>query len=105
MSTKSLVVYLSGPMTGKPDKNRGWFRVAKHFLHICVGFLNKNIINPHELPEFLHMTWADYLERDLGVVCECDLMYMLPGWSKSRGAGIEVAVAKFYGIPICGAKQ
>ena len=41
-------------------------------------------------------TWI-YLENTL---LDCDAIYLLPGWSRSRGATVEHAVTVACGIPV-----
>ncbi len=90
-------LYLSGPMTGMKDKNFPAFmqgakklRDRKHF-----------VVNPAELdigePE---TTWAKCLQRDIRELMKCNGVATLPGWKKSRGANLEVYIAKALGWPV-----
>ena len=36
-----------------------------------------------------------YMRRALDDVCECDMIYMLRGWERSRGARVERALAEY----------
>lgn len=64
-------------------------------------------INEHDarLPiDFLR--WA--MKRDLAAICECDGIALLPGWEKSSGVAVELALAKLLGLDIImciGAKE
>jgi hypothetical protein len=45
-------------------------------------------------------TFAYYMAHDLKAVCECDAVVVLPGWEASRGARLEVHVAREVGHPV-----
>lgn len=94
-------LYLSGPITGKPDGNRAAFDNAARALHEC----GHQPINPHivgELveAEFGNITpeWADYMRADIAELMACDAVATLPGWVESRGACIEVHLAQALGM-------
>lgn len=88
-------IYLSGPMTGIPDHNRPAFEVAAGKLR-AAGY---EVFNPgeHDLGE---ASWEDYLRRDLRVVLDVDGVALLPGWFSSRGARLEVHVARALSVPV-----
>ncbi len=90
-------LYVSGPMTGMKDKNFPAFMKASIALRRR-GYL---IINPAELdigePE---TTWEKCLQRDIRELMKCTGVATLPGWKKSRGAKLEVYIAKALGWPI-----
>ena len=100
------LLYLSGPMTGIKDLNHQAFADAEHRLR-SLGFA---CINPHDLeyPPFDEYAtekeiWAEFLARDVWVLAKTmrpDALVMLPGWKNSRGALLEAAVARRFGIPV-----
>lgn len=45
-------------------------------------------------------TWASYMRRDLHSLVLSDSLCLLPGWQRSKGASLEVHVAKALGIPL-----
>lgn len=84
-------IYLSGPMTGKPDLNKPAFNAMALKLRRR-GYM---VINPPELDAKEPCgTWEDCLRRDLRALTRCDAIATLPGWKKSRGANLEVFVAR-----------
>jgi hypothetical protein len=109
-------IYVAGPMTGLPKFNVPAFdRQA--------GRLRRNgytVVSPAELdsPTIREAllaspdgtptaytsqgeTWADFLARDVKLIGDViDAICVLPGWSKSRGARLEVFVALLCGKPI-----
>ena len=97
-------IYLSGPMTGKPDFNRTAFAEAAARLR-DLGF---EVVNPHEMKEpFLKMNdpdynWRQYLARDISALLTGDFdgVVVLPGWKDSRGSVLELLVAQYIGLKV-----
>lgn len=98
-------IYISGPMTGLPELNRFAFRDAEDSLH-DEGY--KNIINPHDIGDDLLIPiwfpaktkWFIYMIFDIKALIFCRSIYMLTGWENSRGAKIELKIAKFLRMKI-----
>lgn len=110
-------VYIAGPITNMPGQNLIVFEwVARH--------LRKNghtPIIPHNIPPLSHAgecpeaeTYPGvtigpetdvhgglcYLRADLVEMLNCEAVVVLPGWSLSRGALVEIATAQSVGIPV-----
>ena len=86
-------IYVAGPMSGLPKKNFPAFMRATRLLR-KKGY---KVVNPAELENVkpLCRTWEECLRRDLvHVLKKCYGLATLPGWTKSRGANLEVYVAK-----------
>lgn len=83
-------VYISGPITGIDFGNRFAFSCARNVLELC-GY---EAVDPSEVQLDDEATWTDYMRADLKLLLDCDYIYMLEGWEKSRGARIELALAK-----------
>lgn len=104
-----ITLYISGPMTGKPNYNWAEFENAEWELNQLGDF---NIINPHRLPspptipDDEEVNWVLYLARDLRQLLDCcaggdDLILVtLPGAKDSRGASLEIRAAKALEIPV-----
>lgn len=92
-------VYLSGPMTGIAQDNRPAFRAASRLLR-GAGY---EVVSPDELdttaPAAGH-TWAEFLTRDIPFVVSCGLAVLLPGWEKSKGSRLEIAIMAALGRPV-----
>lgn len=86
-------VYISGPITGTDFGNRFAFSCARNALELC-GY---EVVDPSEVQLDDEATWTDYMRADLKLLLDCDFIYMLEGWEKSRGARIELALAKISG--------
>ena len=103
-------IYIAGPMTGLPEWNFPAFFEAEEQL-IALGH---KLVNPAHndgatVQEALDSAgsssapnnpWRWYMRRDLPHVLEVDALCVLPGWRKSKGASLEVHVAKAIGLPI-----
>lgn len=100
MKTKALV-YIFGPMTGKPDLNRAAFEEARLRLEA-----NPNIIAiiPHDIyqPEgpalkCPALAWCEGMLADYPWILQADVLCALPGWIHSRGAAREASIARDHG--------
>jgi len=83
-------IYLSGPISGLPDLNRPAFAQAASHLR-ALGWL---VVSPHELEHRHGRTWVDYMREDLAAMMTADALLMLPGWEDSRGARLELTLAR-----------
>jgi hypothetical protein len=86
-------VYISGPMTGLPNLNREAFEAAEKMLDRKKCY----VANPHKIESPLD-TYEGHMAADIRELTYCDAIYLLPGWSESRGAQAEFAVAKVLGL-------
>lgn len=102
-------VYISGAMTGVEDYNRPAFKKAEERL----SNMNFDVTNPHNLftEEELHSIlgdvslsedekWGLFMKRDIEYLVKCDFIAVLPYWETSRGANLELAIAKAIKMPI-----
>lgn len=90
-------IYLSGPMTGKPDFNVAEFnRYARKYR--ALGF---RVLSPPELDAGdTSQPWKFYIRRDILVLLDEGVtrIYMMPDWEFSRGARLERHIAESFGI-------
>ncbi|WP_240478618.1 DUF4406 domain-containing protein [Pseudomonas cremoricolorata] len=93
---RELRVYIAGPMTGLPDFNFPAFNAAADLMR-SAGW---HVENPAEHGVVPGAEWADYLRYDIARLATCEMIMLLPGWSKSKGANLEVAIAQQLGMPI-----
>ncbi len=89
-------IYVAGPMTGLPDLNFPAFNAAAAELR-AEGW---HVENPAEHGIVDGAQWSDYMHTDLQQLSTCCAIYLLPGWSKSRGATLEAHVAQALGMAV-----
>ncbi|SFF15181.1 DUF4406 domain-containing protein [Paracidovorax wautersii] len=87
-------IYVAGPMTDLPELNFPAFHAAAADLR-ARGLA---VVNPAEHGIVEGAEWADYLHYDLGRLSTCSSIYLLPGWSRSRGAALEAMCAQTLGM-------
>lgn len=90
-------LYLSGPMTGLPEWNFPAFMAAAATLR-AEGY---EVRNPAEHFEGrTDLPRAEYMREDIAAVMASDQVCVLPGWERSKGARLEVAIAEELGLPV-----
>ncbi|MGE0371903.1 MAG: DUF4406 domain-containing protein [Gammaproteobacteria bacterium] len=94
-----MLLYLSGPMTGRPDFNH------EEFTAYATDLRNAGhvVISPHEnFGGETGLGRTEYLRHDLLTILGTrpDGIAVMPDWWDSDGAVLEVRVAKAVGIPI-----
>jgi hypothetical protein len=90
-------LYLSGPMSGLPEFNFPAFHAAAEQLR-GVGY---TVISPAEAAQDLTAPWAEHLRRDIALMmAHCTAVATLPGWEHSKGAQLEVHIARELGWPV-----
>jgi len=90
--------YISGPMTNLPDDNWPVFINAGKYLN---GKL-VNPANPHGgilKKDKSKFDWYDYMTEDIYDLVKCNKIVLMPGYSKSTGAQVEIFIGeKLLGI-------
>ena len=90
-------VYVAGPMTGLPDFNYpAFFAAADALLEAGHEPINPARKDGREGCS----SWLDFMRAGLRDVADCDGVALLPGWSESRGAGLEAHVARSLDLPV-----
>lgn len=89
-------LYLSGPMTGLPDFNAPAFNDAAQKLR-SFGY---TVFNPVENGVPPDAEWAVHLRADIAALMQCAHMAVLPGHENSRGARLEIHIAKALGMSV-----
>jgi hypothetical protein len=89
-------IYLSGPMTGLPDFNRPAFNaMAKLFIER--GY---DVVNPVDNGLTDSAKWEEHMRAAIKALMDCTHIVMLPGYEKSRGAMLEMHIARALGLCI-----
>ena len=94
-------IYIAGPMSGLPDLNYPAFNARAAELRA----LGHHVENPAENPEPHCQSWLGYMRLAVRQLATCDVVHLLPGWSKSRGARIEHQLAEGMGLRVEGAAE
>jgi len=92
-------LYLDGPMTGFEDFNFPAFNKMAAKLR-ARGYV---VENPAEHGVVDGADWADYMAYDLTRLGLCGQVAVLPGWENSKGARLEVHIARELGMKIVNA--
>ena len=88
-------IYISGPMTGIADDNKPAFNRAAAKLRA----MGHSCENPAEHPSGL--SYREYLAIDLAYIChKADALVILQEAWASKGAAVELALAKALALPI-----
>lgn len=89
-------VYISGPMTGLPDLNYSAFFRAENMLRHA----KFEPINPARRPADGKTSWLDFMRAALRDLADADGVATLEGWQDSRGARLEVEIARSLELPV-----
>lgn len=95
---KTQTVYLSGPMTGLPDYNREAFNLRAEAFRAA----RYTVKNPADI-SVTHGTaksYGFYFKRALRMMLECDVVYIFGDITNSRGAEMEIQVARMADMPV-----
>lgn len=103
-------VYIAGPMTGYDDWNfPAFFDAENQLKELGYETLNPAANDGASLETAIQnaisardagATWSGYMRRDLSNLLLSDYVCVLPNWQRSKGASLEVHVAKALGIPL-----
>ena len=89
-------VYLSGPMSGIELFNFPAFNDTAAKLR-SAGY---EVINPAEVNTDQSMSWEQCLRMDIKHLCDCDAIALMPGWTDSKGAHLELHIAHRIGLKV-----
>lgn len=81
--------YLAGPMTGLPDYNFPAFMEMAQVLREK-GFI---IFNPAESIPDKSLAWTVYMRHNIRALMNCQGIFLLPGWERSKGSQLEKHIA------------
>lgn len=98
-ATRANRLYLAGPMTGLEDFNFPTFNAMAAQLR-ARGYL---VENPAEHGVVADADWADYMAYDLTRLGLCGMVAVLPDWENSKGARLEVHIARELGMRVVNA--
>ena len=87
-------IYIAGPMTGIAEHNFPAFFAAEAHL-LAQGW---EVENPARHGVVEGAQWEDYLRYDIVRMMRCSTIYLLAGWTRSRGARLEYKIATGLGM-------
>jgi hypothetical protein len=84
-------IYISGGISGRPIEE-----AEAHFAEAEKKWVEQGceVVNPCTLPHNHGRTWLEFMKEDVAAMMQCDAIYMLTGWRKSRGAVVEYIIAQ-----------
>jgi ADP-heptose:LPS heptosyltransferase len=99
---RQILIYLSGKITGLSDLNKPKFAAAERLIleHAKHTEMFAYVFNPHFLPHDHDKQWGSYMRECLKALCKSNKIYVLDDWRKSKGAIVEVLVAKTLNMPL-----
>lgn len=86
--------YISGPITGMPGLNKPAFAEAARLL----SDHGLEPVNPHCNGVEPQASWEQHMRADIALLVTCEAIYLLPGWENSRGATLELHIARALGM-------
>lgn len=112
-------IYIAGPITGMPNHNEQEFKSVENELRA----LGHEPVNPFTIADKLNTSYGEIqksfdvlykcgkdapgselakktIEMDMDELSTCDVIYLLPGWRKSRGSLEELRQAKKLGLDV-----
>ncbi len=90
-------VYISGAISGLPlEEAKANFRRAKELVESW-GFI---AVSPFDSGVADSEPWHVHMLADLEMLSKCTHIYLMDGWTKSRGANIEHDFAQAMGLAI-----
>lgn len=100
MRKKKERIYISGPISGHDiNERRKKFSMTAGYLEMV---RDCEVVNPvavaDEHPE--DETTHQHMRRDIELLMTCDLIYMMEGWTHSKGCMVELMVATSIGLPV-----
>lgn len=91
----NIKVYISGRITGRPSKEIDHAFNEGHLKLHSMGFESVSPWNGDE-----GLTWNQYMKRDIKMLMDCDMILMLEGWDRSKGACIEREICLKLNYPV-----
>lgn len=90
-------IYIAGPMTGYPEFNYpAFFGAAERLAAMGIETINPARTEGREDCR----DWLDFMRASLHDLANCDGIAFLSGWHDSRGASLEVHIARSLDLPV-----
>lgn len=89
-------IYIAGKITGMEEEAFQLFQKAEDQLS---GW-HFEVVNPMKLPHKHDKTWQSYMDECIPALLECEQIYLLDNWHKSKGAKMELKEALRNGLKV-----
>lgn len=88
-------VFIAGKVTGTTDYIERFERMEKELEE-----LGLEVVNPVKETRHLGVNapWVEYMRITIPLLCTCDAIYLMNGWTDSNGAALEQLVADGLGL-------
>lgn len=95
-------IYISGQITGIPieESTANFDRLEKRLTDA-----GHEVLNPMKLTHNHEKTWLKYMQEDIYHLMDCEFLVFMENSVYSKGAGIEICIARMFEIPVCTEKQ
>lgn len=99
-------IYISGPIKGVENWQDNFLAAEKELLELPGNFF---VINPVAIERDMEKLftkiektpdYTDYMRKDIKELSSCNIICMLPGWKRSKGARLEYRIAKILNMQI-----
>lgn len=94
-------IYISGRITGNAHYMQDFERAESYLNFSNINGQKFDVVNPCKVSPFdENKTWRDYMREDIKALVDCDAIYMLRGWRRSKGARLERRIAIKLGLEV-----
>jgi hypothetical protein len=84
-------IYISGAITNNPNAKAQFDKAKKTLLELNKGY---EPISPMDLPHEHDQSWNAFMREDIKAMIDCQGIYLIEGWTTSKGARIEKELAQ-----------
>ena len=92
-------IYISLPITGRQADERREY-AAEMIKHINQIMPSYEVVNPLENKLDYDVHWSKHMKVDIGMLIECDAIYMCHDWQWSHGCKLEHDIATSCGMDV-----
>jgi len=84
-------IYISGAITNNPNAKAQFDKAKQTLLELNKGY---EPISPMDLPHEHSKSWNAFMREDIKAMMDCQGIYLIEGWTTSKGARIEKELAQ-----------
>lgn len=90
-------IYISGAITNNPNAKAQFDKAKKTLVELNKGY---EPISPMDLPHEHSKSWNSFMREDIKAMMDCQGIYLIEGWEKSKGAQLEAQIALYLSFKI-----